>query len=240
MTRARISITGADREDFLKGLVTNDAQPGVLTYSALLTPQGKFIADFFLQAMADAILLDVAESHAAQLIQRLSMYRLRADVAFDALPGHLHRGVGNAPEDALPDPRHDALGWRTWRGEPQQDATDWDAIRVAHVIPETGIELTPESYILEMGFERLHGVDFKKGCFVGQEIVARMKHKTELKKGLLQVAINGAAPIGTPITADGKSAGTLYTQTGGLALAHLRFDRANGEMSAGEARLTRV
>ncbi len=239
MARTRISITGADRETFLQGLVTNDARVGALSYSALLTPQGKFIADFFLEATPEAILLDVAESHAAALIQRLTMYRLRADVAFETLPGHLHRGVGEAPDDAHPDPRHAALGWRAWRAEPQQDDTDWDALRVAHVIPETGVELTADSYILEMGFERLNGVDFRKGCFVGQEIVARMKHKTELKKGLTQVTIEGTAPSGTPITADGKPAGTLYTQSNGRALAHLRFDRAGGLMQAGDARLTR-
>ena len=114
---------------------------------------------------------------------------------------------------------------------------DWDAIRVAHLIPETGIELIPnDSYLLECGFERLHGVDFRKGCYVGQEVTARMKHKTELRKGLVRVQVDGAAPVGTEIvTADGKPAGTLFTQSGGQAIAHLRLDRAEGEMRAGEA-----
>ena len=99
--------------------------------------------------------------------------------------------------------------------------------------------MTPDTYILEAGFERLNGVDFRKGCYVGQEIAARMKHKTELKKGLAQVIITGSAPIGSDITANGKPAGTLFTQSGGRALAHLRFDRAGGEMKAGDAILHR-
>jgi folate-binding protein YgfZ len=116
---------------------------------------------------------------------------------------------------------------------------DWDAIRVRHVIPESGIELVPdETYILEAGFERLHGVDFRKGCYVGQEVTARMKHKTELRKGLVGVRIDGSAPVGTEILGeDGKSAGTLFTQSGGHAIAYLRHDRATGQLSAGQARV---
>ncbi|HGG64163.1 MAG TPA: folate-binding protein, partial [Rhodobacteraceae bacterium] len=85
---------------------------------------------------------------------------------------------------------------------------------------------------------RLNGVDFKKGCYVGQEIIARMKHKTTLKKGYVTVDIDGTAPVGTPITANGKPAGTLFTQAGGQAIAYLRFDRAKGELVAGDALIT--
>jgi len=117
---------------------------------------------------------------------------------------------------------------------------DWDALRTAHLIPETGVELTPDTYILEAGFERLNGVDFKKGCYVGQEIVARMKHKTELKKGLARVSIDGAAASGDAITADGKPVGTLHTVAGQQGIAYLRFDRATGDMRAGDAILRRI
>ena len=97
-----------------------------------------------------------------------------------------------------------------------------------------------DSYILEMGFERLNGVDFRKGCYVGQEVTARMKHKTELRKGLARVRVEGAAPPpGTAIEAGGKAAGTLLSSAGGQALAYLRFDRAEGALSAGGARLVR-
>ena len=135
------------------------------------------------------------------------------------------------------DPRHPALGWRLYTDTPGAESpVDWDAIRVEHCIPETGIELIPnDTFILEAGFERLHGVNFRKGCFIGQEVTARMKHKTELRKGLTTVSVDGTAPVGTPITADGKTAGTLFTQSGGRAIAYLRFDRAGADMQAGEA-----
>jgi len=83
----------------------------------------------------------------------------------------------------------------------------------------------------------LNGVDFRKGCYVGQEVTARMKHKTELRKGFVTVEIDGAAPVGSAITAEGKPAGTLFTQADGRAIAYLRFDRAKGEMTAGDASL---
>ncbi len=117
-------------------------------------------------------------------------------------------------------------------------AIDWDAIRVEAVVPEAGIELVPEeSYILEAGFERLHGVDFHKGCYVGQEVTARMKHRTELRKGLVRVRVAGGAAPGTEITSGGKAAGRLFTRSGDRALAFLRFDRT-AAMTAGDARVT--
>ncbi len=144
------------------------------------------------------------------------------------------------PDGGHDDPRHPALGWRLYADAPGgAPAIDWDAIRVAHCIPETGAELTGDSYILEAGFERLHGVDFRKGCYVGQEVTARMKHKTELRKGFTTVALDGAAVPGTPIlTAEGKDAGMLHTVSGDQAIAYLRFDRATGPMRAGDAQVT--
>ena len=130
------------------------------------------------------------------------------------------------------------MGWRHYGAEDGDDGTDWDAIRVAHCIPESGVELGPDSFILEAGFGRLNGVDFRKGCYVGQEVTARMKHKTELRKGLVTVEVEGSAPVGTDIVADGKPAGTLFTQSGGHGIAYLRFDRAKGPMQAGEATVT--
>lgn len=240
--RTVIALTGADRVDFLQGLITNDvtkAASGII-YAALLTPQGKFIADFFVLGQPDRLLIDVASDVAPALAQRLAMYRLRADVQIAQTDLITSRGTGPAPAGALQDPRHPALGWRAYGDTDISDDTDWDRLRVAYLIPETGVELTPDTYILESGFEALQGVDFKKGCFVGQEIVARMKHKTELKKGLARVQIDGKADPGTPITADGKPAGTLHTVAGDRGVAYLRFDRATGPMQAGDATLTRV
>ena len=241
--RTILEVTGRDRDDFLQGLVTNDiAKPaGTLIYTALLTPQGKFIADFFVLRQPDRMLIDVATSIAPVLAQRLSMYRLRADVQITETDLIVSRGTGTAPDGAIADPRHTALGWRIYDSVDHSDDTDWDALRVAHLIPETGIELTADTYVLECGFEALNGVDFRKGCYVGQEIVARMKHKTELKKGLAPVAIDGEARTGDAITtADGKSVGTLHTISGDRAIAYLRFDRSTGPMQAGQATLRRI
>ena len=240
MTRAIYEITGSDAEHFLQGLVTNDVSKlgeGPV-YTALLTPQGKYIADFILVRRGETILLDVDSSLAEDLVKRLRMYKLRSDVMIEESPLKVYRGTGPAPEGALADPRHPELGWRLYGDEEGDDGTDFDAIRVAHCIPETGVELTPDTFILEAGFGRLNGVDFRKGCYVGQEVTARMKHKTELNKGLVPVMVEGEAPVGAEITADGKPAGTLYTQAGGRGIAYLRFNRAKGAMQAGEATVT--
>ncbi len=241
--RTVFSITGNDRIDFLQNLVTNDLKrlDEGLVWAALLTPQGKYLIDFFLLEDGDALLLDVATPFAADLLRRLTMYKLRADVQIAQTDITPTRGPGPTPEGAYTDPRHPDLGWRAYDGRADEPA-DWDAIRVSAGIPETGVELIPDqSYPLELDFERLNGVDFKKGCYVGQEVTARMKHKTELKKGLARVSIEHAVPIGTEITTpDGKTAGTLFTQSGDTALAYLRFDRATGPLSADDATITRL
>ena len=238
-----LRITGADRAKFLQGLVTNDVDrlsQGAV-WAAMLTPQGKYLADFFLVDAGDAILLDVAEPLAAGLAKRLSMYKLRADVQIADAGLAVTQGLGDPPAGAVADPRHPALGWRAYGAGAAGgiNPADWAALRVAHLVPETGVELVPDqSFILEYGFDRLNGVDFRKGCYVGQEVTARMRHKTELRKGLVRVAVTGAAPVGTPVTDDADRAiGTLCTQAAGFGLAHLRFDRAAGEMRASDARL---
>jgi folate-binding protein YgfZ len=237
--RTVLRIAGADREKFLHGLVTRDiGAPGTgLVWSALLTPQGKYLADFFLLNRGEDILLDVKTALAAGLAQRLAMYKLRADVTIEDSGLTVVRGLGDPPEEAWPDPRHPALGWRAYGIAGGEPSIDWDAIRVAAGVPETGVELLPgESFVLEMGFDRLGGVDHRKGCYVGQEVTARMKHKTELRKGLATVTVAGEAEPGTPIEdGEGRAVGTLYTRSGGLALAYLRFDRARGPLRAGAA-----
>jgi len=239
--RSLLVISGGDAHSFLQGLVTNDVDKikDGLVYAAILTPQGKFLADFFLSQHADGILLDASAEQADMLKMRLTMYKLRADVTISESALHVHRGLGDMPEDGFADPRAESLGWRAYRVTPQvEDNVDWTALRIAALVPETGVELDPESYILEMGFEQLNGVDFRKGCYVGQEVTARMKHKTELKKGLVRVRVEGDAAPGTEITADGKSVGVLHSRSGNDALAYLRFMRAKGEMKAGEAAVT--
>ncbi|WP_108501835.1 YgfZ/GcvT domain-containing protein [Paracoccus indicus] len=240
MTRKIIRVTGADSTAFLQGLVTNDVTRAPC-WAAMLTPQGKYLADFLIVPDGDALLIDVDAGLADDLLRRLTMYKLRSKVDLEVTDLAVARGTGPAPDGAIPDPRHDALGWRLYGAPadlPADDGTDWDAIRVAHLIPETLIELIPnETFILETGFERLNGVDFRKGCYVGQEVTARMKHKTELRKGLKTLRIEGQAPVGTAITADGKDVGTLFTQSGGGAIAHVRHDRVTDAMQAADARL---
>jgi len=242
--RAIYRITGADRESFLQGLVTNDVRDlATLTYAALLTPQGKYIADFFLVPEDGAILLDVAEELGAGLVKRLTMYKLRADVTIEPTELYAIRGLETPmPAGAFQDPRHPALGWRLYSETPgAAPSIDWDRIRATHAIPETGRELTPETYILEAGFERLNGVDFRKGCYVGQEVTARMKHKTELRKGFESVALDGPTPAaGAKVTTeDGKEVGELTTVVPGRAIAYLRFDRAKDPLLAGDTRVVR-
>jgi folate-binding protein YgfZ len=257
--RAVLRIGGAEARDWLQGLVSNDMRrlaPAAPVYAALLSPQGKYLFDFILAEAPDGkILLDVAADRAQALAQRLSLYRLRRAVSITPAPDI---GValvwGSAPPATAPDtlviadPRDPGLGWRIYAPSPSAalagcapgTRADYDALRVALAIPETGVELIPEeTFILEAGFDRLHGVDFRKGCYVGQEVTARMRHKTELRKGLTRVFVDGPAPSpGAAITTPGdKDAGTLFTVAGGEGLAHLRFDRAAGEMIAGSARL---
>jgi folate-binding protein YgfZ len=237
MTRKIYAISGADRVKFLQGLVTNNVtgEAGI-TYAALLSPQGKYLADFFLITEAERILIDLPEMLAADTVKRLGMYKLRADVQITETALRLSRGIDAPPQNAWPDPRYPALGWRAYGKAAHQDTVDWDAIRVKHVIPKAGYELIPnESYILEMGFERLNGVDFRKGCYVGQEVTARMKHKTTLRKGLAKVTLSALVPYGTPITAQNKTIGQICTTHGQTAIAYLRFDQATGEIHAGQA-----
>jgi len=239
--RVIIEITGVDSANFLQGLISNDIKQAEnkLVYTALLSPKGKYLFDFFITSYRSGFLLDVLALDAAKLIQRLNMYKLRADVTLAETNMAVGRGVGLAPQGSFSDPRHHALGWRIYGPEQTEISTvNWDSIRVEYCVPETGIELiSDETYILEAGFERMSGVDFRKGCYVGQEITARMKHKTELRKGLVTVNILGSAPISTDILSNGKIAGKLFTQSGEKAIAYLRFDRVSDHMTAGTAKV---
>ncbi|MCY4305339.1 MAG: folate-binding protein [Aestuariivita sp.] len=239
--RCILKLTGSDVKPFLQGLITNDIArlKNGLIYAALLTPQGKYVADFFLCEDEHQIYLDVGADLADTLIKRLTMYKLRSDVTITYSNLNIQRGTKATPSDAFHDPRHSDLGWRKYSTDPESDdGTDWDAIRVTNIIPETGIELTENTFILEARFEALFGVDFNKGCYVGQEVTARMKHKSKLRKGLTRVAIDKSVPVGTDILSNGKKAGTIYTQSHGFGIAHLYFDRSRQNMLAEDAKIT--
>ncbi|MEM6661685.1 MAG: hypothetical protein AAF666_05845, partial [Pseudomonadota bacterium] len=252
--RAVLAMSGADARAVLQDVVTNNVDglaPGVAVYAALLSPQGKYLFDFFLVPSGEApgapVLIDVAAGRAEALASRLRLYCLRRDAAVGPVGVQVAViwGDGDAPEVAeaivVADPREDRLGWRAYGmsldlGDVTGTAEDYHAERIAALVPESGIELVPDdTYILEAGFERLHGVDFRKGCYVGQEVTARMKHKTTLRKGLVSVRVSGASEPGTPITSGGKPVGTLFSVSGDKGLAHLRFDRAGPGMQAGDA-----
>ncbi len=237
--RAILRLTGPDRAKFLQGLATNDLgrlpAAGIL-YAALLTPQGKYLTDFFLVHDPEAILLDAPAEAAEDLMRRLALYRLRAQVAIEPADLPVTRGLGPAPAGAFPDPRDPRLGWRLYGAALTEGAApDWHALHVALRVPQHGTDLIPnDSFILEHDFARLHGVDFRKGCYVGQEVTARMQHKTELRRGLVTVALDAPVPPGTPVlTAEGREAGRIGTVTGTRALALIRLDRLVGPLAAG-------
>lgn len=269
--RAVLRVEGPEAQKFLQDLVSNDVAPAAPdrgVYAALLTPQGKLVADMILWRPApERFLLDVAESFAADLFKKLSLYKLRSAVelarepdlrvrltwAENAADGEVVDAPGD--ENALcggADPRDARLGRREVipascadAGSKSENvsATDfevWDRLRVSLGVPASGLDLRAgDAYPLEYGFERLSGVDFRKGCFVGQEIVARMKHKAELKKGLFRLTFDGPAPEpGLDVLADGKPAGSVGSSRDGVALALLRFDRAELPLSVGDAAVT--
>ncbi len=241
MQRKVFRISGTDARKFLQNLITNDVKrlDTGSVYSALLTPQGKFIADFFLIPDGNDILMDVDTDAAATLIPRLNMYKLRADVTISETDLIVSRGLNDAPEGAVADPRDANIGWRYYGAEDHDKETvDWDALRVDHKIPEMGRELDTESYILEMGFEGLNGVDFQKGCYVGQEVTARMKHKTELRKGLVRLVADADIPENADVMSNGKVIGRTHTSVGKRALAYLRYDRADGDISVNDIPVT--
>ena len=237
VARGIVRLSGPIEEQaaFLQDLVTNDvgrAVPGAPAYAALLTPQGKYLADFLILKGEAGFALDTAPALAEPLERRLRMYLLRRPLTLERAEEQvgLVWGTDEAPEGAERDPRHPALGWRLYGARADEASADGDLLahRLGLGIPEGGTDLVPnDTYPLEAGFEALSGVDFRKGCYVGQEVTARMKHKAELRKGYRRVRLSGAGEIGAEIrTADGRPAGTLYSNADGLGIAHLRLDRA--------------
>ena len=214
--RIVLCISGPDAKPFLQNLVTNDVTKldGGIIYSALLTPQGKLVTDFFLVEMGQDIFIDVPSAVSDTLFKLLSLYKLRAEISIEKTDLKVSTGIKNKPDEGFEDPRHPKMGWRYYSHEDCSEKNiDWEKIRVENLIPEFGKELSSDSYILEYGFEALNGVDFKKGCYVGQEVTARMKHKTTLRKGLAIVDTTGRVPFDTPIYANNKIVGKVLSST---------------------------
>ena len=255
--RSVLEVAGEDRVAFLQGLVSNDvaeAAPGRAVWAALLTPQGKWLADFFLFAEADRLLLDCARDGAATLLQRLARFRLRSRVALRDAGAEfaVHAGWGDAPlptgMPAAPDPRLPGLaGWRALAPAPLPgiDARpeDWDLHRLRLGLPDGARDLEAEqSVLLEAGFDALNGVSWTKGCYMGQELTARTKYRGLLKRRLVPVRVDGPLPPrGTPVlNGAGAEVGQLRSGREGHAIALLRIEaleRADA-LTAGGARLT--
>jgi folate-binding protein YgfZ len=248
--RGVIEIGGEDRVTFLQGLVSNDVAqvaPGRAVWTALLTPQGKWLADFFILTDGDRLLLDCERAQAPMLLQRLARFRLRSKVtlrAEDAL--QVYAAWDGEPEvDALAvrDPRLPEAGWRLLAGAPllaTASAGDWDRHRLALGLPDGSRDLEAEkTVLLEAGFDELHGVSWSKGCYMGQELTARTKYRGLIKRRLVPVAVVGPLPApGTPVLRDAVEIGTMRSGRDQLGLAVLRLDRLGAALVCDGATLT--
>ena len=279
-SRSPVAVEGEDRQTFLQGLISNDARRVTETqavYSAFLTPQGKFLHDFSVAEAGGRYLLDAEAERRADLIKRLSMYRLRskvkvvdagadwAVVVFAGPQALAKLGLAPSPGLAKPlgggvvfvDPRLPALGARALlpRGEAEAIARTagfsaapfeaFEQLRIALGVPSGSRDLIPDKGILlENGFDELHGVDWDKGCYMGQELTARTRYRGLVRKRLFPVEITGEAPQpGTPLMLGAVEAGELRSLgpdgTRGLAMVRLEhLERAQSEgLSAGGAKL---
>jgi len=245
--RSVIEVGGDDRVSFLQGLVSNDvaeAAPGRAVWAALLTPQGKWLADFFILSDGARLLLDCEAGQAAMLAQRLARFRLRAKVSVQPVPLLVHAAWGDAaPEIGIvaPDPRTADAGWRVLSETPlPSNATlaDWDLHRLVLGLPDGPRDMEVEkTTLLEAGFDELNGVSWTKGCYMGQELTARTKYRGLLKRRLVPVRIDGPVPAaGAPVLRAGVEAGAMRSGVPGLGMALLRLDAiAAGDLVCGEA-----
>jgi len=239
--RTLIALSGEDWRSFLQGLITQDVEtlaPGEARFAALLTPQGKLMYDLFVIGRADGAWLEVEAARREALIQRLTMYRLRAKVriAADDTPVSVLWG-GEPPTDGVwvADPRLPALGHRGYGATlaVTDDQAAYDAHRLALGVPGPADWGFEETYPIEANFDLLGGIDFKKGCFIGQETTSRMKRRGQIKTRMLPIAFEGQGPApGAEILAGTLRAGEVLTGADGRAMASLRLDRIAGELTA--------
>ena len=246
-TRRVIRVAGEEAEDFLQSLVTANVETlpvGACRPGALLTPQGRILADMMIHRLDDAFLLECDTTRADDLFTRLRRYRLRRPIDLaqqDDACVWVGWGGGDTPDGAHIDPRHPDLGWR-WVGPegemPLTTGADdialldrWHARRIAAGVPQGPVDLVPErALMLEAGLDRLGAVDFEKGCYVGQEVTARTHYRGLVKRRLAPLCIDGMATIrsGSAITgADGATLGTVLshadTDDGTVCLAAMKL-----------------
>ena len=252
--RGVVSVSGEDATGFLQGLLTNDVErlgPGEARYGALLTPQGKILFDMIaVRAPGEepSYLIDCAAAQAADLAKRLGFYRLRAKVTIvDQSAGRAVAAFwGEMPpriDDGLlfADPRDTRLGWRAILPRPVAAAVglehvdEYEGLRIAVGAPKGGLDFAyADAFPHDANLDLLHGVDFDKGCYVGQEVVSRMKHRGTARKRVARVKLAGPAPApGTPVLDRELAVGALGSSSGREALALLRLDRAEEAKAAG-------
>ncbi len=245
--RALISIGGADAEDFLQNLITCNVtgmDEGAATFGALLTPQGKILFEFFVLRLGSTYVFDCAASFQADLIKRLTFYKLRAAVDISGLDGQVFASWNGDDLLGFADPRLPALGHRVIVTDGANMATtanldDYKSHRILLGVAELGedfgaSEVFPHEAMMDQWADA--GIDFKKGCYVGQEVVSRMQHRGTARSRFVGVASGDGSPLpelGTPITADGKTLGKLGGSTVGNGLALLRLDRLEKAVAAG-------
>ena len=243
--RGVVEVAGPDASSFLQGLITNDmtdVADGRAIYAALLTPQGKIIHDFLIaQGTSEAFWLDCVRANAADLAARLKKYKLRAKVTITDRSAELHVIANGQAGVTFEDPRLPALGTRaitTTPGDAQTDDSAYDEHRLLLGVPDAATDIPPETlFPLDCNFEELHGVSFDKGCYVGQELTARMKHRATARRRMLPVTADAALPPpGTPIKRGATDIGELRGAIGNKGLALIRLDRLGDakEASAGD------
>lgn len=242
--RALIAVSGPDWRDFLQNLLTQsveDVKPGEARFGALLTPQGRLLYDLFVVGRAEGCWLDVAAEHRAALIQRLMIYRLRAKVEIAADEAAVAAAWGAYPvQGFVRDPRLPELGWRGYGVKVQGDPAAYEAHRLGLGVPGTADWGSDRTYPIEANFDLLNGIDFKKGCFVGQETTSRMKRRGQVKNRMLPIAFEGPPPaFGAEVLSGDRRAGEVLSGVDGRAMALLRLDRIDGELTA-DGRAVRV
>lgn len=241
--RTLVRVTGPDAKAFLHNLLTQDVEtlaPGELRFGALLTPQGRLAFDLFLSGLDDGVLIDAAAEKREALIQRLTLFRLRSNVGIAADDGGVFVSWPEAAPGFAPDPRSRLLGGRAY-GDHAGTATeaDWQAHRLSLGVPEPALDVAETTYPIEAGFDLLNGIDFHKGCFIGQETTSRMKRRGTVKSRILPITFDGPAPApGAEVLKGELRAGEVLSGHDGMALALLRLDRLDGPLTADGRRVS--
>ena len=233
--RALLALKGADKKSFLQAIITNDIEnlnADTPLYAALLTPQGKYLFDFILSqdSEAETIFIDCEAERKDTLKNRLTMYKLRADVSIADVSENYDIWSVIDGEEGFVDPRHTGLGRRAYLKKGQKpngleaEYGDYDKLRLQLAIPDGARDIEVEKRpILEARFEALNGVNFTKGCYVGQEVTARMKHRNAVRKQMYAIKLAGNAPeFGTLIYSGDKKAGHILSSLGKQAMALIK------------------